>query len=81
MYSLDSKIASRGYHCIAILLGKMQNWRQVGNGNRDKYVIEINRPMRLCHQEKAPTLWQLVDCGTYSKRNVTPLLFLYVRRG
>ena len=36
MYSFASKIASMGYNCIAILLGKMQNWRQVGNGNRDK---------------------------------------------
>ena len=39
---------------IAILLGKYKTWSQVENGKRDGYIIEINRPIRLCHQDKAP---------------------------
>ena len=29
----------------------------------------------MCHQDKTQIFWHLVNCGTYSKKNITPFLF------
>ena len=58
-------------------LAKCKTWWQDESGNRDQKVNEINRPIRLSHQDKTQIFWHLVNCGTYSKGYITSLLFFF----